>query len=366
MTVDVRGTNGSNMGAQLMLRAIVEKLSPQFRLSAPPQMTAFDTRARLGLRQTLLWNQFPRISKALGPAIPKFVQREFGLVDHRGVTGVVDASGFAYSDSFTRRRIRREAIFDAAWKSSGVPIVLLPQAFGPFEDQAKREWSRRVLNSASVVFARDRISLEYAQSLRVAADVRLCPDFTVPLAAPKIPSVSSEQFLAIVPNTKLVTTGKISEDSYAKLLIGYADAARKNGINALVIVHDAGDAAIAERIASMAQMGVFRSDDPLVLKAALSQAEMVVSSRFHAIVSALSGSVPTLALGWSHKYSELMHDFHVDNWVAGLDEEPEDALTRLSARPRDQIVDDLKQAKSEISAAVDSMWRLTIDTLAAG
>jgi colanic acid/amylovoran biosynthesis protein len=43
-------------------------------------------------------------------------------------------------------------------------------------------------------------------------------------------------------------------------------------------------------------------------KAALARAELVVSSRFHGVVSGLVEGVPTLCTSWSHKYGELLKE----------------------------------------------------------
>ena len=44
-------------------------------------------------------------------------------------------------------------------------------------------------------------------------------------------------------------------------------------------------------------------------KAVVSNLDMLIGSRFHSLVLALSAEVPSFALGWSHKYKELMSDF---------------------------------------------------------
>ena len=43
-------------------------------------------------------------------------------------------------------------------------------------------------------------------------------------------------------------------------------------------------------------------------KAALARAKLVVSSRFHGVVSGLVEGVPTLCTSWSHKYGELLKE----------------------------------------------------------
>ncbi len=43
--------------------------------------------------------------------------------------------------------------------------------------------------------------------------------------------------------------------------------------------------------------------------------DVTVVSRFHAMVASLASGVPTLVLGWSHKYLEVMRQFGQEDWV---------------------------------------------------
>ena len=45
------------------------------------------------------------------------------------------------------------------------------------------------------------------------------------------------------------------------------------------------------------------------VRAVISRADILITSRFHGMVSGLACSVPTLVVGWSHKYKEVMDQF---------------------------------------------------------
>ena len=51
------------------------------------------------------------------------------------------------------------------------------------------------------------------------------------------------------------------------------------------------------------------------LKAMIGCCELVVGSRFHALVAALSQGIPVVAVGWAHKYPELLSEFSLEEYV---------------------------------------------------
>lgn len=63
----------------------------------------------------------------------------------------------------------------------------------------------------------------------------------------------------------------------------------------------------------------------------IGRCDLFVASRFHAMVSSLAMGVPTLVLGWSHKYREVLDMFGMSQWaMAASDVSTETVLTRLA------------------------------------
>lgn len=357
MTIDIRGTNSKNKGALLMLESVVERLGDRSSLSAPPQMSQYEVRARLGLKQTLHDYDRLRAGVIAGNRVPGAIKRRYGLVADKDITGVLDASGFAYSDSFSLKRLKREAWFGELWAKHGVPKVMLPQAFGPFEDQEKREASKRVLESARVVFARDDVSASYLEVLRLSTPIVRSPDFTI--GVPAVPSdrPTPHAFGIIVPNMKVVSSKAMTEADYGSQLQSYAKALNDMGLEVVLLVHEDEDLTFAAKLSDGGRHTLFSHRDPRVLKAILGQAEVVVSSRFHALVGALSQNVPVVALGWSHKYRELLADFGVEDWLqfssSSANEGVRGVISDTAGRSR------LGERKLELQKDVRLMWDRT-------
>jgi colanic acid/amylovoran biosynthesis protein len=363
MAIDIRGTSTVNKGAQLMLEAVVSRLGSRFELTAAPQNSEYAIRSRLGLRQTLHDYLRPQSSIILGNLVPSALLTRYGLVPDKSITGVVDASGFAYGDPFELRRIKREAIFGKSKVSSGVPIVMLPQAFGPFREPKKREWAKRVLNQANLIFARDRISEDYLKGLKLDSDIVRCTDFTIGLRPEPVSSISDAAFGIVVPNSKMISSGILTKEQYLFLLTGYMEALRAQGLAVVIMVHETGDGAFARELKGRSEATIFEHQDPLVLKAVLGQAEFIISSRFHAVVGGLSQGIRTVALGWSHKYRELLGDFGVEQWLASVEDSPVSVVTECMGDKSG--LDSVESRKVELISEVSEMWRRTEAALGA-
>jgi colanic acid/amylovoran biosynthesis protein len=97
------------------------------------------------------------------------------------------------------------------------------------------------------------------------------------------------------------------------------------------MVHDPSDLKLARQLAEQLPspaVPILQEDDPRRLKAVLSGAKLIVGSRFHSIVGALSSSVPCIALGWAHKYQAIMEDFGVAELMVH-DRDPPERLTQM-------------------------------------
>lgn len=359
MRVEIRGTETVNKGAQLMRIAIVSALADEFELSCAPGRDDYPSRAHLGLNQTLTHGRYPRAATVVGNRVPRPLRRRFGLSAAEDIGGVVDASGFAYSDSFDAQLAEREALMGEWWQGRGSNRILLPQAFGPFLKQRMREAAIRVVRSSVLAYARDSVSEMHLQSLGTGTVVKRGYDFTISLPC-RIPSGLPREFLALVPNGKLVERGVFSRERYIEYLRDWAQQGEALGLTTLVIVHEATDRSLATEVCE-GRRPYFEHDDPLVLRGTLGLARAVVSSRYHGAVGGLSQGVPTVAPGWSHKYAELMKDFDVPHWHPGADSSASIPLSRLLSDVSGQAA--LNARLPFLRDHVKKMWHEIVEAL---
>ncbi|WP_035601148.1 polysaccharide pyruvyl transferase family protein [Haloferula sp. BvORR071] len=367
LTVEIHGTGTHNRGAELMAIAIAERLRASFpgvRLVVPPGFGDFEARARYGFWTT--WEFSKRWQSRLSAAsIRRYspgIEEAAGIVDPATIDVVLDASGFSFSDKWGPKGARHLHRKMTRTARAGKPLLLLPQAFGPFTDPETAKATRQLCGRASLVCARDSRSREELLALGTLPTLRVYPDFTIgirPLhpASLRIP----KSFSAIVPNQRMVDKGEAG-DTYLAFLLRSARSLERRGLNPVFLLHDANDdrkvvAALKERGLTLP---VIEHEDARVLKAILAKASLVIGSRFHALVSTLSQGLPAIAVGWSHKYPQLYQDFGCpDLLIDELDNEVllEATIDKLcSPEERGGYQERLTQAANRIKQRNDAMW----------
>src|SRR5690606_10595135 len=71
---------------------------------------------------------------------------------------------------------------------------------------------------------------------------------------------------------------------------------------------------------------------PGQLKFVLGKSEAVLTSRFHAMIAALSSCVPVVVTSWSHKYREVLSMFELEAWGIHWGEMHADEVVALVSR----------------------------------
>ena len=238
------------------------------------------------------------------------------------VSFVFDISGFAFSDQFGLRPLSNFDYFTERLSEKSIPFALLPQAFGPFEKHGMVRLMKRVVGRAEMVYARDLQSYEYLRrDAGPSENVKLMPDITLGVSASTEQLEGAGNYCCIVPNCRMLDQGQDAwGDRYEKILLQVAEyIGTVEGKDVLLLVHDAGgrDMAMARTLQrkSSVPMQICAIGDPQELKSVIAKSDLVVGSRFHALVSALSCGVPAVAFGRSHKYAEVFGEYGQADYV---------------------------------------------------
>ena len=137
----------------------------------------------------------------------------------------------------------------------------------------------------------------------------------------------------------------------------------------MLLLHDPkSDGPLVEPLLKLVggRIPVVQHPDPRHLKWILGSSRLVIGSRFHALVSALSQAVPCLATEWSHKYQALCSDYGCPECVI----RPDMAISELGVMIRDLLGDTghdrmtttLRRNGDQLKDRVKQMWA-KVDTV---
>jgi polysaccharide pyruvyl transferase WcaK-like protein len=314
-------------------------------------------------------NRYPATSSLLnttGRLLPARAQKALNLVTRDDVDVIFDFSGFQYSDQWGRTPLELTVRSVQHFKPKGKKFVFLPQSFGPFEDTLNRNNMQTIADGADLIFAREEVSYNYLISVCGKRDtIQIAPDFSnlvapIDIPDPVIPPCS----VLIVPNARMLDKSDLAcRDAYLPFLAKCTRFVREKGLLPIILLHEAiEDIAIAKALISEigSKIPILTHRDPRILKGFIKKAFLLIGSRYHALVSGLSQSVPTIATGWTHKYEQLMRLYQCpDSLVSPLDPERTlfdiiDAHTEDATRM--EIIRRLQASADNHREASQRMW----------
>ena len=244
---------------------------------------------------------------------------------------VVDVAGISFVDGRGIPITVYNSLMTGLSLLLGVPTVKAAQALGPFQTQPNRLLAKLVLPRLAAVCARGARTREHLDMLQLSnvtnvADLAFSldesenlPDSVRALLAPL-----DEKFVVVMPSS--VVRG-LYESTGSDYVFAVAELIRKiriaTGLAVVIAPHSyrvghpegrMNDGPVCQQVAAAL------SDDEMVigvdedlsageLRRLIGMGQVLVTSRFHAMISGLSTCTPTVVVGWSHKYREVLDDF---------------------------------------------------------
>jgi len=373
MIIEIRKAGFINKGAELMLRAVYEKLKERYPTAtfvmAPSPLNGsqpfrklvdhgFYPKAWLYLRGVQLGN--------LAGLVPRIIREMYGIVLDREIDVVIDAAGFSYSDQWGERSTLELANSTKRWRKQGTKVILMPQAFGPYGSDRIRKGIRIAVENSDLVIPRERASLRYLTDVvGERPNIRQYPDFTNLIPGERPDWFDSEVHkVSLVPNYRMVDkTAGAESTAYLPFMTRCAQHLKTRAAKPFILVHEGEkDMWLARQISeSCGGIPILRESDPVRIKGILGACHATIGSRFHGLVSALSQGVPALATGWSHKYAELFEDYGFPEWVLSV-EDPD----RIVNEKIDRIIEEngqsslrhqLLEKSDQLKMQSEAMWK---------
>lgn len=321
MNFEIRGIGTNNKGAYLMCLSIInywqnKSLENKFYIDSAGGVTeTFYREHDVRRYKNRKWYHKFLNTKKIPFEMPEIAYRMMSQFDPVDV--IFDASGFLYGDQWSVDRIYSRTTKNIkTWKKEGKKFILLPQAFGPFDDERIKRETGYVIDNADLVCVRDMRSYEYLINTYGKDDkIKLYPDFTNILEVDYQNHISKNS-LCLIPNSKMLKVYQLNE--YIELINIIVSRAMDKGLNAFILCHEESeDYKLAQDIVAQINFNieVITESNPLIIKSIIKSSSIVFTSRFHGLVSALSQAIPAMATSWSHKYELLMKDYEMTEYL---------------------------------------------------
>jgi polysaccharide pyruvyl transferase WcaK-like protein len=289
----------------------------------------------------LLWRLLPPARGAIRKAVP-----EVGAIADADV--LLDEGGITFVDGREKYLIYNVASILPALNTK-TPVVKCAQALGPFEGRLNRTLAKIYLPKVAAIISRGAKTHEHLLQLGLTnvtagADMAFTLDITDAdraLAEATVPASFFEagDVVGYSPSQVLRESAAKRGEDYVADVVGHIDHLTEvMGRRVLLIAHSTrpnpdklhnNDGPVCREILSQVASPdkvVFAEGEltPGALRVLIGSCDLFVASRFHAMVSSLAQGVPTLVLGWSHKYREVLDQVGQAEWaMAASDATPE-------------------------------------------
>lgn len=255
---------------------------------------------------------------------------------------VLDLAGISFADGRSFPILVYNVLMTGVPLLLGCTVIKCSQAVGPFHRRLNRIAARRVLPRVRVVLTRGErthafalelglVNAERADDLAFLMEV---PDAAQRFAARLVEDLGiTGPFISFAPSAVVRAYCAEHGLDYVAMMAELVRHIRTSAGRPIVVVpHSARPGQPESR---MNDLPVCRDlvaavDDPEVslidrslrpaeLRAVIGASDALITSRFHAMISALAMTTPALVVGWSHKYAEVLQEFGAEDLAVPYD-----------------------------------------------
>jgi colanic acid/amylovoran biosynthesis protein len=240
---------------------------------------------------------------------------------------VADVSGISFVDGRGFATLAYNVLLLLPALLLGTPVVKISQAMGPLRRPTTRIAGRLLLPRIHTVLARgdrtvahlDELGLRHGGLVPDSAFLMEVRPADEAWAAARVDGLVQPVVLA----PSQVVVGQADDDGagYIATMAALLDHLTTTR-DVLVLAHSArpmqpagrlNDIPLCEQLVAGAarpeRCHLVADGSPRQLRALMASTDLVVASRFHAMISALATATPVLVVGWSHKYAEVLRAF---------------------------------------------------------
>jgi colanic acid/amylovoran biosynthesis protein len=214
----------------------------------------------------------------------------------------------------------------------GKPVVMFPNSVGPFRTFVGRFISKRALRSCNIVLVRESISYKIVQSLGRNIPCLLTFDTTwifrsvkrspVKVASRPCMGVSLGFYAQVFSEKEVQKQTRVFAEVFDEVI-------RRFGFHVFFVPHYISgfryddleiSKMVVQKMGTKGNVEILEIESADEFKAFLDDMDLVVSSKMHPAVLALSGGVPTICIAYDHKQTGLFDSLSMSECVLPINE----------------------------------------------
>lgn len=221
-------------------------------------------------------------------------------------------SGDSFADIYGLTRHTTMSLLHEFAVQEGVPVVLAPQTIGPFRTRRGRALARRNLRRSRLVFARDIVSADAAESLgRTVAAVT--SDLVFGIEQPQ-PAETHRDVLFNVSGLLWSENPHVDARQYRSSVRRIIDELLAAGRSVTVFPHvldsqnHDNDIPVSHELVAeyIGRIDLVVPADLDEARSIIASSRLVIGARMHACLNALSTGTPAVAMAYSRKFAPLL------------------------------------------------------------
>lgn len=245
-----------------------------------------------------------------------------------------------------------------------VPLVLLPQTYGPFKSKKIAKMAKKAIDRSLIVYSRDKLSIDYIKTLS-KREVKLTTDLAFLLPYKKVMNDSEKPKLGL-NISGLLWKGGFNSDNQFKLTVDYKKyiisiiEKFKDEYEIHLIPHVIetvpysidGDLWIADELCAQYQ-GIIKAPafkNAVEAKSYISGMDVFVGARMHSTVAAFSSGVAVIPFSYSRKFEGLYGNLGYPYIVHGCADSTEEAVEKTVnwINDRRELSDKINDCRAEM------------------
>ena len=352
--IEIKGIGFPNKGAELLLCAVLEQIKKRQLIACMEPYSPYSYKINYPVAtKTRIYKWGINLLFPLN-LLPDYVTDRLGFIKPRQVSLILDASGFAYGDDWSASLAESRILNE----KKGAQIILLPQSLGPFTKKTSITVAKKLAKKAKLIYSREHVGQDQFEAV-TGTKIKYCPDITFNLAVTQA-APTEKQGVLVIPNFQVY---KREGEAYLNNLVFITEYLLKTNKKVDLLNHEGiKDQEICEKIKrriakkTKAKIQILNPPNGLEAKKQIQLSELVITSRYHGLISALSQQVPVACYGWSFKYNEALSRFSLPTY--NLSKPNEQILKEICSEKYSNLFlsKEYQRELKSIKLEINQMW----------